>query len=146
MNVSQGKCILATPDGRFAHEAVADNCSPAMGRDVSGPTACVKSVAHLDQKNAKDGCLFNLRFDPRSIQGKKGIMVLDAVVKTFFKNMGEHIQINVIDDKTLRDAQIHPENYRNLLVRVAGYLAYFVELDSEVQEALIRRTAHTPDY
>ena len=67
MNVSQGKCILATPDGRFAHEAVADNCSPAMGRDVSGPTACVKSVAHLDQKNAKDGCLFNLRFDPRSI-------------------------------------------------------------------------------
>ena len=117
-----------------------------MGREVSGPTACVMSVAHLDQKNAKDGCLFNLRFDPRSIQGKKGIMVLDAVVKTFFKNMGEHIQINVIDDKTLRDAQIHPENYRNLLVRVAGYLAYFVELDSEVQEALIRRTAHTPDY
>lgn len=146
MNVSQGKCIMATPDGRFAYDAVADNCSPAMGRDTSGPTACINSVAHLDQKNAKDGCLFNLRFDPRSIQGKKGRMVLDAVVKTFFKNMGEHIQINVIDNKTLREAQKHPENYRNLLVRVAGYLAYFVELDSEVQEALIARTAHTPDF
>ena len=59
--------------------------------------------------------------------------------------MGEHIQINVVDDKTLRDAQKHPENYRNLLVRVAGYLAYFVELDSEVQEAVIERTTHTPD-
>lgn len=145
MNVSQGKCIMATPDGRFAYEAVADNCSPAMGRDVHGPTACVKSVANLDQKNAKDGCLFNLRFDPRSIQGKKGLMVLDAVVKTFFKKMGEHIQINVVDTKTLRDAQKNPENYRDLLVRVAGYLAYFVELDGEVQEALIQRTAHTPD-
>lgn len=145
MNVSQGKCILATPDGRLAHDAVADNCSPAMGRDVSGPTACINSVAHLDQKNAKDGCLFNLRFDPRSIQGSKGLYVLDAIVKTFFKNMGEHIQINVVDTKTLRDAQKHPENYRSLLVRVAGYLAYFVELDSEVQEALIQRTAHTPE-
>lgn len=146
MNVSQGKCVLASADGRFAYDAVNDNCSPAMGRDVSGPTACINSVAHLDQKNAKDGCLYNIRFDPRSIQGEKGRFVLESIIKTFFKNMGEHIQINVIDDKTLRDAQKHPENYRNLLVRVAGYLAYFVELDSDVQEALIGRTAHRPDF
>ena len=145
MNVSQGKCVLATPDGRFAYEAVNDNCSPVMGRDVHGPTSCIMSVAHLDQKNAVDGCLYNLRFDPRSIQGEKGIAVVSSIIKTFFKNMGEHIQINVVDDKTLRDAQKHPENYRNLLVRVAGYLAYFVELDSEVQEAVIERTTHTPD-
>lgn len=146
MNVSQGKCVLASADGRFAYDAVNDNCSPAMGRDVSGPTACINSVANLDQKNAKDGCLYNLRFDPRSIQGEKGRFVLETIIKTYFKNMGEHIQINVIDDKTLRDAQQHPENYRNLLVRVAGYLAYFVELDSDVQEALIGRTAHRPDF
>ena len=145
MNVSQGKAILATPDGRFAHEPVNDNCSPAMGRYVSGPTACVNSVAHIDQKNTGDGCLFNLRFDPRSIQGENGIKVLDSVVKTFFRNMGEHIQINVIDNKTLRAAQEHPEEYRNLLVRVAGYLAYFTELDEEMQEAVIARTAHRPD-
>lgn len=141
-NVTEGKCVLATPDGRHDFEAVADNCSPAMGRDVSGPTACVNSVANLDQKNAKAGCLFNLRFDPRSIQGEKGRMVVESVIRTFFKGMGEHIQINVVDDATLRDAQLHPENHRNLLVRVAGYLAYFVELDAEVQEALITRTAH----
>lgn len=146
MNVSQGKCVLASADGRFAYDAVNDNCSPAMGRDVSGPTACINSVAHLDQKNAKDGCLYNIRFDPRSIQGEKGRVVLETIVKTYFKNMGEHIQINVIDDKTLRDAQLHPEQYRNLLVRVAGYLAYFVELDRDVQEALIGRTAHRPEW
>ena len=145
MNVSQGKCILASADGRFAHDPVNDNCSPVMGRDVSGPTACINSVAHLDQKNAKDGCLYNIRFDPRSIQGEKGRQVLESIVKTYFKNMGEHIQINVVDDATLRAAQKEPENYRNLLVRVAGYLAYFVELDTDVQEALIARTAHKPD-
>lgn len=144
MNVSQGKCILATPDGRFAYAAVNDNCSPVMGRDVNGPTACVNSVAHLDQKNAKDGCLYNIRFDPRSIQGAHGRMVLESVIMTYFENMGHHIQVNVVDDETLRAAQREPEKYRNLLVRVAGYLAYFVELDADVQEALIGRTAHTP--
>lgn len=94
MNVSQGKCVLASPDGRFAYDPVNDNCSPVMGRDVSGPTACINSVAHLDQKNAKDGCLYNIRFDPRSIQGEKGLQVLGSIVKTYFANMGEHIQIN----------------------------------------------------
>ena len=145
MNVSQGKCVLASADGRFAHDPVNDNCSPVMGRDVNGPTACINSVAHLDQKNAKDGCLYNMRFDPRSIQGKKGRLVLESLIKTYFKNDGEHIQINVVDDATLREAQEHPENYRDLLVRVAGYLAYFVDLNSDVQEALIARTTHRPD-
>ena len=142
MNVSEGKCVLASADGRFAHEALNDNCSPVMGRDVNGPTATVKSVAKLDQKNAQDGCLFNIRFEPRSIQGEKGRKILDSVVKTFFDNMGEHIQINVVDDQTLRAAQKEPEKYRNLLVRVAGYLAYFTELDKSVQDNIIARTAH----
>lgn len=142
MNVSQGKCVQASPDGRFAFDPVNDNCSPVMGRDVSGPTAAVKSVAKLDQQNAQDGCLYNLRFDPRSVQGEKGRDILRGVVQTYFDNMGEHIQINVVDDKTLRAAQKEPEKYRDLLVRVAGYLAYFTELDKDVQEVLIARTAH----
>lgn len=141
-NVAEGKCVKATPDGRFDYDAVADNVSPAMGRDVSGPTCCVNSVAHLDQKYAKAGALFNLRFDPRSIQGEKGRTVVESTIRTFFKNMGEHIQINVVDDETLRDAQVHPEPHRDLIVRVAGYLAYFTELEGEVQDAVIGRTAH----
>lgn len=144
MNVSQGKCVLASADGRFAYEGVNDNCSPVMGRDVNGPTATVKSVAKLDQKNAKDGCLYNLRFDPRSVQGDKGRGILRSVVQTYFDNMGEHIQINVVNNETLRAAQKEPEKYRDLLVRVAGYLAYFTELDSDVQESVIARTAHNP--
>ncbi len=143
MNVSQGKCVIASADGRFAYEGVNDNCSPVMGRDVNGPTAAVKSVAKLDQKNAKDGCLYNLRFDPRSVQGEKGRGILRGVIETYFENMGEHIQINVVDNETLRAAQREPEKYRNLLVRVAGYMAYFTELDKDVQESVIARTAHT---
>ncbi|AYD40539.1 formate C-acetyltransferase/glycerol dehydratase family glycyl radical enzyme [Clostridium fermenticellae] len=144
LNVSQGKSVLASADGRFAHDAVNDNCSPVMGRDINGPTAAVKSVAKLDQKNAQDGCLYNIRFEPRSIQGEKGRQVLESVIKTYFDNMGEHIQINVIDNETLKAAQKEPEKYRNLLVRVAGYLAYFTELDKHVQDNIISRTAHVP--
>jgi len=86
--------------------------------------------------------LFNLRFDPRGVQGAKGIETIEGIIKTFFDEGGQHIQINVIDDETLRKAQEKPENYRGLVVRVAGYLAYFTELDRKVQDALIERTAH----
>ncbi|MGE4354112.1 MAG: formate C-acetyltransferase/glycerol dehydratase family glycyl radical enzyme [Oscillospiraceae bacterium] len=142
LNVSQGKCVMASPDGRFAAQPLNDNCSPVMGRDVNGPTATVKSVSKLDQMNAQDGCLYNIRFDPRSVKGDKGRGILTGVIKTYFDSLGEHIQINVIDDETLRAAQREPENYRNLLVRVAGYLAYFTELDRDVQDNMIARTSH----
>lgn len=145
MNVSQGKCVGATPDGRKAFTALADNASPVMGRDVNGPTATVLSVAHLDQMNTNDGALFNLRFDPRTITGEKGKNVIGGVIKTYFNNMGEHIQINVVSDETLRAAQKHPEDYRDLLVRVAGYLAYFTELDKSVQDNIIARTSHSAE-
>lgn len=143
MNVSQGKCVGATPDGRHRFAPLNDNCSPVMGRDISGPTATVLSVAKLDQINAEDGCLFNLRFDPRSVSGRKGAGVIGGVIKTYFEHMGEHIQINVVDNETLLKAQENPEQYRGLLVRVAGYLAYFTELDKAVQDNIISRTAHT---
>ncbi|MBN7774102.1 glycyl radical protein [Clostridium aminobutyricum] len=145
MNVVQGKSVGATPDGRPAGAPLADNVSPAMGRDVNGPTAAVLSVAHLDQINCNDGALFNLRFDSRSIAGKKGHDVIGGVIKTYFNHLGEHIQINVVSDETLRAAQEKPEDYRDLLVRVAGYMAYFTELDKGVQDAIISRTAHSAE-
>jgi len=143
LNVSQGKCVGASADGRLAFEPVNDNCSPVMGRDMNGPTAAIKSVSKLNQINAQDGCLYNIRFDPRSVKGEKGRKILSSVIKTYFEHLGEHIQFNVVDDETLRAAQRDPEKYRNLLVRVAGYLAYFTELDKEVQDNVIQRTSHS---
>ncbi|MDO4859634.1 MAG: formate C-acetyltransferase/glycerol dehydratase family glycyl radical enzyme [Bacillota bacterium] len=142
MNVVQGAVVGATPDGRLAGEPVNDNASPMMGRDVSGPTATVNSIGRLGQTRFKDGALFNLRFDPRGIEGEKGLETIQNVIKTYFKNGGQHIQVNVVNDDTLRDAQAHPERHRGLLVRVAGYMAYFTELDEVVQDAIISRTAH----
>ena len=142
VNVSHGKVCGATPDGRLAGEPFCDNASPMMGRDVSGPTATVKSVASMGQASFHDGALFNLRFDPQGVAGEKGLQSIEGVIKTYFRSGGEHIQINVVDDETLKDAQKHPENYRGLMVRVAGYMAYFTELDKEAQDTIIYRTAH----
>ena len=144
-NIKQGKCVGATPEGRKSGASLADNVSPCMGRDITGPTATVLSVAKIDQFYTTDGTLFNLRFDPRSIGGEKGKNVLGGVVKTYFDNYGEHIQINVVSNETLKKAQEEPENYKNLLVRVAGYLAYFTELDKSVQDNIISRTLHTAE-
>lgn len=142
MNVVQGAVVGALPDGRLAGEPVNDNASPMMGRDVNGPTATIRSIASLDQTRFWDGALFNLRFDPRGIEGEKGLKTIETVIKTYFQEGGQHIQINVVNDETLRDAQRHPERHRGLLVRVAGYMAYFTELDQVVQEAIINRTPH----
>lgn len=113
-----------------------------MGRDVSGPTATVKSVASMDQSAFHDGALFNLRFDPAGVAGEKGLQSIEGVIKTFFNEGGEHIQINVVDDETLKAAQRTPEKYKGLMVRVAGYMAYFTELDKDAQDTIIYRTTH----
>lgn len=140
-NVTLGEHVGATPDGRKAFTALSDNASPAMGRDTSGPTAAANSVAHLNQKVCHGGVLYNLRFDPRGVAGESGKNIIGGVIREFMEG-GEHIQINVVDDETLRAAQIHPEDYRDLVVRVAGYMAYFTELDKGVQDIIIARTAH----
>lgn len=141
-NVSLGASVGATPDGRKAGEPLSDNASPAMGRDTSGPTASVQSVAHSNQVEQWDGALLNIRFDPKGVEGEKGEKIMEGVVRTYFENMGTHIQINVVDNKILRAAQKDPEHYRDLLVRVAGYMAYFTEVDKDVQESIIARTCH----
>lgn len=142
VNVTHGMVCGATPDGRLAGEPFCDNASPMMGRDISGPTATVKSVASMGQSAFHDGALFNLRFDPKGVAGEKGLACIEGVIKTYFKHGGEHIQINVVDNETLKDAQKHPENYRGLMVRVAGYMAYFTELDKSAQDTIIYRTVH----
>ncbi len=142
VNVSHGAVCGATPDGRLAGEPLCDNASPMMSRDLKGPTATVKSVAAMGQEAFHDGALFNLRFDPKGVEGEKGLNIIEGVIRTYFDNGGEHIQINVVDNATLKDAQIHPEKHRGLMVRVAGYMAYFTELDKGAQDAIIYRTAH----
>jgi len=100
----------------------------------------IKSLAKIDSAKT-GGCLLNQRFLPQTLEGEKGIDNLTSLIKTFFRLGGHHIQFNVVDTKTLREAQKKPENYRNLLVRVAGYSDYFVDLDRNHQEEIISRTA-----
>ncbi|MGI6211921.1 MAG: glycyl radical protein [Anaerovoracaceae bacterium] len=142
-NVQLGKNITATPDGRHAFTPLSDNASPMIGCDTCGPTAVVKSLDSIDQSSMQAGMLLNQRFDPQIVKGEKGIDIVETVLKAHFKMRGSHMQINVVDNETLRDAQKHPENYRNLLVRVAGYSAFFVTLEENIQENIIERTIQT---
>ena len=143
VSVTMGYKVGATADGRLAYTPLSDNAGPMMGRDVEGPTATVNSMGrNMCQTKLFDGTLMNLRFDPSGVAGEKGLEIIESVIREYVQHDGQHIQINVVDDKTLRAAQKNPENYRNILVRVAGYMAYFTELDKSVQDAIIARTAH----
>ncbi len=146
MNIPHGAVTGALPDGRLAGEPLCDAASPMMGRDIQGPTATVKSVASVEPERLEEGALFNLRFDPRGVQGESGVNIIEGVIRTFFESGGQHIQINVVDTKTLLDAQDNPENYKGLMVRVAGYMAYFTDLDRRAQDAIICRTAHLANH
>lgn len=139
-NVVVGRLIGATPDGRHAFADLADNASPMNGLDTDGPTAVVKSVSYLDHFIPQNGILLNQRFDPAVIKGEKGLDILESVVRSFCNMKGEHIQITVVDTDTLKAAQKDPKAYQNILVRVAGYSAYFIELDKQVQDNIITRT------
>ena len=132
----------ALPNGRLSGEPLCDASSPMMGRDIGGPTSTVKSVASMVSEKLNEGALYNLRFDPKGVRGEKGLDIIEGVIKTYFKDGGQHIQINVVDNETLRKAQKDPEKYKGLMVRVAGYMAYFTELDKGAQDAIIYRTAH----
>ena len=139
-NVVLGSLIGATPDGRRAFEATADNASPMIGMDVNGPTAVVNSIGALDPLIPQSGVLVNQRFDPAIVKGEKGLDILETVVRTFFAKNGQHIQTNIVDNETLRAAQADPQSHRNILVRVAGYSAYFVDLEKDIQDNIIART------
>lgn len=139
-NVPLGTVVGATPDGRKAGMPLADGVSPVSGMDHSGPTASVKSVTKLDHVIASNGTLLNMKFHPSALKDGQGISNLIAVTETLFNGGGTHIQYNVISKDTLTDAQMHPDNYRGLVVRVAGYSAFFTSLDRSIQDDIISRT------
>jgi formate C-acetyltransferase len=142
-NVPLGTAVGALPDGRLAGTALADGVSPVSGRDVQGPTAAVKSVAKLDHEIASNGTLLNQKFHPTALKGENGIANLSSLVRTYFSLGGLHVQFNVISKDMLLDAQRNPEQYRGLVVRVAGYSAFFTALDKSLQQDIIERTEHS---
>jgi formate C-acetyltransferase len=142
-NVPLGSVVAATPDGRKAWSPLADGVSPISGCDTCGPTASVLSVAKLDHEIASNGTLLNQKFHPSALEGDKGLDNLKAVTETYFQNGGFHVQYNVISRDTLLDAQAHPDDYKGLVVRVAGYSAFFTALDRSLQNDIIARTEQT---
>lgn len=141
-NVPEGELIGATPDGRRAGEPTADNASPSAGTDVSGVTAAIKSVAKLEHERYPNGTLFNLRVHPSVFEGNEGMGKFSALIRTFFDLGGLQLQFTLVSAETLREAQESPEQYPNLVVKVAGYSALFNMLDRSFQDQLIARTEH----
>jgi len=134
-----GELTGATPDGRYAGEVLADGTmSPAQGRDTHGPTAVIKSALKIDQEPYQS-TLLNMKFHPSALNSTEDMRKLSDMIRTYFAMGGKHIQFNIVDRKTLSDAQQHPENYRGLVVRVAGYSAYFTQLSKPVQDEIMAR-------
>jgi pyruvate formate-lyase/glycerol dehydratase family glycyl radical enzyme len=142
-NVMFGMMTGATPDGRSAGQPLADGISPIQQMDKNGPTAILTSVSKIRQVEYSNGTLLNMKFSPSCLNGQDGIVKLTQLIQTYFDLGGMEMQINVISADTLKDAQKNPENYRNLVVRVAGFSAYFVELHISGQNDLISRTELT---
>ena len=139
-NVPLGAQTGATPDGRLAYRPVADGVSPSAGKDVHGPTAAANSVSRLDHFIASNGTLFNQKFHPSALSGRAGLENFAALIRSYFDQKGSHMQFNVVSRETLLDAQAHPENYKHLVVRVAGYSALFTTLSRSLQDDIINRT------
>jgi len=139
-NVPLGAQTGATPDGRLAHTPVADGVSPSAGKDVKGPTAAANSVSKLDHYIASNGTLFNQKFHPSALNGREGLENFVALIRSYFDQKGSHMQFNVVSRETLLDAQKNPEQYKHLVVRVAGYSALFTTLSKSLQDDIINRT------
>ena len=131
----------ATPDGRLARTPLSEGISPTQGADRLGPTAVLRSAAKMDQARTC-GTLLNMKVSPGVIEGDEGIAKLANLVRTYFRLGGHHIQFNVVNVETLREAQADPDGHRDLIVRVAGYSDYFCDLSRELQDEIIARTEH----
>jgi formate C-acetyltransferase len=136
-----GERIGAMPDGRLGVEPLSEGISPVQGCDVKGPTAVILSAAKIDHKKT-GGTLLNQKFAPEFFRNDEAIQKLCDFIRTYFRLNGHHIQFNVINAETLKDAQKHPEKHRDLIVRVAGYSDYFNDLGESLQNEIIRRTQH----
>ena len=143
-NVGQGKATLATPDGRHAGTPLAEGCSPEHSMDKKGPTSVLKSVSKLRTEEIVGGVLLNQKVNPQTLSKEEDKVKLIALLRTFFNRLhGYHIQYNVVSRETLIAAQENPEDYRDLIVRVAGYSAFFNSLSKATQDDIIERTEHT---
>lgn len=142
-HIPLGSSVGATPDGRKSGEQLADGgLSPMVGRDILGPTAALKSVSKLDNYLTTNGSLLNVKFSPKTLEGDHGIQKLCDFLLAFMKLKIQHIQFNVVSVDTLKSAQERPNDYKGLVIRVAGYSAFFIELSKEIQDDIIRRTEH----
>jgi len=137
-----GLMTAASADGRKSGDMVSDSVAPMSGCDVSGPTQAVQSVAKMDHIRMPDGVIYNMKFHPGLVQDERGLRKWMDLIKTYFMLGGMQVQINVVGKETLLDAQKHPDKYQDLLVRVAGYSARFVDLEKAVQDSIIARTEH----
>ena len=141
VHVYFGSVIGAMPDGRFAEKPLSEGISPVQGADRHGPTAVIKSASKMDHTRT-GGTLLNQKFTPQLLKDDDGLTKMVQLVRTYFKLDGHHIQFNVVDVETLRKAQQNPEEYRDLIVRVAGYSDYFCDLGEALQNEIIERTEH----
>lgn len=137
-----GEVMIASPNGRLAHKPVSEGISPEKGADTKGPTAVIKSCSKMDHLST-GGTLLNQKFAPAVVAGETGLDQMANLVRTYFNMDGHHIQFNVIDRETLIDAQKNPQDYKDLIVRVAGYSDHFHNLSRELQDEIIGRTDQT---
>ncbi|HEX7319552.1 MAG TPA: glycine radical domain-containing protein, partial [bacterium] len=128
-----------TPDGRRSRSPLSEGISPVQGTDKNGPTSVIKSASKMDHIKT-GGTLLNQKFTPQLLADDEGIAKLAALIRTYFYLGGHHIQFNVVTAETLKAARKDPEKYRDLIVRVAGYSDYFVDLTKELQAEIIKRT------
>ena len=140
-HVWRGEITDATPNGRPRGTPYSDGMGPTQGQDVEGPTALINSITKLDHSKLTGGAAFNIKLNPSFVRGTEGRHVFKTLLKTFKQRGGMEIQVNLVNQKTLEEAQEHPEQHRNLIVRVAGFCEYFTSLDRKVQDEIIERTA-----
>ncbi|MBA7679131.1 Trans-4-hydroxy-L-proline dehydratase [subsurface metagenome] len=136
-----GKVTGATPDGRKAYTPLSEGISPVQGMDINGPTSVIKSAGKIDHLRT-GGTLLNQKFSPKFFSSESGINNVAHLIRSYFKMGGHHIQLNVVSANTLRAAQRNPVQYRNLIVRVAGYSDYYINLGKDLQDEIIKRTEH----
>jgi formate C-acetyltransferase len=139
--VPLGKTVGALPSGRQAWEPLADSASPSAGKDVNGPTSVFKSVGKIDNIEILGGVILNMRVDPSVFEGGS-VQRMAGLIRAFIDQKIYHVQVNVVSTDTLKAAQKEPEKYRDLMVKVAGYNAFFTQLGKEHQDPIIARTAH----
>ena len=139
-NVPLGAVVGALPNGRRAFAPIAEACSPSHGSEKCGPTQAALSVASIDHVQFTNGTQYNQKYHPSALRGQEGLHALCGLIQAFFARGGYHIQFNVVSSEVLKQAQKNPEQYKDLVVRVAGYTAFFVDLNVDIQNDIIDRT------